>query len=76
MIDQADLSGLVSEYATSFDSNSDWQKVADDLAASHDWTDEAARQITNLVRSYGAFVLRNAAALAITLDFQDGEEGL
>jgi len=40
-----------------------------------DWTQDGAEQVASLARNYGAFVLRNALALAISLEIEDGEFG-
>jgi hypothetical protein len=54
----------------------DWDRVAETLAAEHEWTDEGALHLVHLVRDYGAFVLSHAAALAVVLKQEDGEIGL
>jgi hypothetical protein len=46
------------------------------LSREHDWTEEGAASIVSLASDYGAFVLRNALALAIALDIEDGALGL
>lgn len=54
----------------------DWDEIRKKLQTEADWTKEGAKHIENLTRSYGSFVLRNALALAITLNIEDGELGL
>jgi hypothetical protein len=41
-----------------------------------EWTQEGAAQVAALSREYGAFVLRNALALATALGIEDGLLGL
>jgi hypothetical protein len=46
------------------------------LCNSHNWTQKGAQVIVALANDYGAFVLRNALALAIAMDKEDGDLGL
>jgi hypothetical protein len=50
--------------------------VAIALEEEADWTGEGAQTLVLLAQHYGWFVLRNAAALAIVLDIEDGEDRL
>ena len=43
------------------------------LVESADWTSEGAAALVQLAKDYGFFMLRNALALAIALDIEDGE---
>jgi len=52
------------------------KRIVGELASSHDWTEEGAQQLVALAQKYGSFILRNALALAIVLDIEDGELGL
>jgi len=45
------------------------------ISLSHDWTDQGAVALVSLVNEYGVFMLRNALALAIVLDKEDGDLG-
>jgi hypothetical protein len=45
------------------------------LSRAHDWTEEGARAIVTLANEYGAFMLRNALALALALGKEDGDLG-
>ena len=45
------------------------------LSRADDWTQEGARVIVTLANDYGAFMLRNALALALALGKEDGELG-
>jgi hypothetical protein len=76
-----DVQGLVDGYddiATEFEGRMcpDEEEVAKILHDKHDWTDNGAKVVVDLAMKYGAFVLRNALALAIVLDVEDGSEGL
>lgn len=81
MIDQpALLQSAISEYDSTVNSASgksairvNPEQLARTLCKSHDWTDRGARAIVNLANEYGAFMLRNALALAIVLDKEDGD---
>lgn len=54
----------------------DWARVERVLHAEGEWTRDGASRIAALAKDYGAFVLRNALALAIALRIEDGELGL
>ncbi len=54
----------------------DWVKLENELQVKADWTKKGAQHILNLVRNYGSFVLRNALALAIAADIEDGSLNL
>ncbi|MCC6360612.1 MAG: hypothetical protein IT450_17880 [Phycisphaerales bacterium] len=51
-------------------------EIVSSLIADAAWTEEGARAILTLARRYGMSVLRNALALAESLDIEDGETGL
>lgn len=42
------------------------------LTSKADWTKSAANELINMAKYHGVFMLRNALALAIALDYQDG----
>lgn len=70
----------IQEYTTIFpppkkENQIDWTRVEAKLHNEMEWTQEGAAQVAALVRDYGAFVLRNALALAISLGIEDGELG-
>lgn len=81
MIDQtALLQSAISEYDSIVNSSARQlvrkvapEQLARTLCKDHDWTDRGAREIVRLANDYGAFMLRNALALAIALDKEDGE---
>lgn len=45
------------------------------LSHQHEWTPQAAETLARLANDYGAFMLRNALALAVALDKEDGNLG-
>ena len=53
----------------------DTDRLVRDLSSAHDWTEKGARAIVSLANQYGAFMLRNALALAVALDREDGDLG-
>ena len=53
----------------------DWTRVEAKLQDEMEWTREGAAHVAALAREYGAFVLRNALALALSLGIEDGELG-
>lgn len=53
----------------------DKDRLVRELARAHDWTDLGAFAIVSLATEYGVFMLRNALALAIVFDKQDGDLG-
>jgi hypothetical protein len=54
----------------------DLNRLLQHLSQAHDWTEEGARVIFTLANEYGAFILRNALALALALGKEDGDQGL
>jgi len=54
----------------------DWASVERVLHSEGEWTREGAAHVAALAKDYGAFVLRNALALAVVLGIEDGELGL
>lgn len=76
------LESAVSEYERLFASargdevgRLDAERLVRDLSHSHDWTEGGARAIVSLASQYGTFMLRNALALAVVLDKEDGDGG-
>lgn len=53
----------------------DMDRLVRDLSRAHDWTEHGARAIVSLANEYGAFMLRNALAVALALDKEDGDIG-
>lgn len=71
------VAGLVEEYRTLFeeaDSNSS-DSLEEVLMDNAEWTAEAAEHLLRLATNYGSFMLRNALAISLALDIEDGELG-
>jgi hypothetical protein len=51
----------------------DADRLVAQLSHSHDWTRQGAEEIVWLANAYGAFMLRNALALALALKKEDGD---
>ncbi len=81
MIDQSSLlQSAISEYNSTINTESgsphsirDKANLVLTLCRRHDWTNQGAEAIVYLADEYGAFMLRNALALAIVLDNEDGD---
>lgn len=80
MVDMLNASPLATEYETLVaESRSpgggviNWRTLEARLSTTAEWTDGAAVQLVHLARSYGAFMLRNALALAVAAEIEDGE---
>lgn len=54
----------------------DWNKLAFLLQSSGGWTPQGAEVLVTLTRQYGLFVLKNACALAVATNIEDGQLGL
>lgn len=72
-----DLSGLVSEYSGLFGGRvrPGRRAVEAALIVDADWTPDAAQHLVQLAHDYGAFMLRNAAAISMVLGIEDGGLG-
>jgi hypothetical protein len=53
----------------------DESEILKNLTVSADWSLSGAQEILRLVKEYGTFMLRNALALAVVLDKEDGSKG-
>ncbi len=51
------------------------ERLAAALTGRHDWSEAGAAVVVALAADYGAFMLRNALALALALDVEDGRLG-
>jgi len=69
-----DVSNLVEEYRNLFE-GVDADSLEDTLTREAEWTPEAAEHLLQLATAYGSFMLRNALAIALALDAEDGELG-
>lgn len=77
LLDAAPLVGeyevIVAESADAADGTINSAKLHNGLVRTAEWTDGAAEHLMNLANYYGAFMLRNALALAVALQIEDGE---
>ena len=77
------VDSLVNEYASLLhrrttndaQTQNDEVGVVEDLVVSADWSMPAAHELMRLADRYGAFMLRNALAVAVVLGKEDGTEG-
>ena len=76
------IESTVSEYRNLFgpakvttNGKLDTDRIVSNLSKEHDWTHQGAQAIVCLANEYGAFMLRNALALAIVLGKEDGNLG-
>jgi hypothetical protein len=72
-----DVSNLVEEYRSLFDDvgSGALDSLEQVLMDEAEWTAEAAEHLLHLATEYGSFMLRNALAIALALDIEDGELG-
>jgi hypothetical protein len=79
------VSALVDEYQTilsnqlktfSPDNDKKCEAIKEMLHKEADWTPNGAEAVVDLATNYGSFVLRNALAVAIALNIEDGKLGL
>ena len=70
---------LLQEYETMIadlgEGATDKQIVAE-LTSGHNWTEEGSRAVLMLARTFGTAILRNALALALAMEIEDGDFGL
>jgi hypothetical protein len=77
------VDSLIDEYKTllaqilqkNTNGKSDESEILRELSVSADRNIPAAREILRLVEHYGAFMLRNALAIAVVLAKEDGSAG-
>jgi len=66
---------ILAQRALKNTSEYDESEILKELVVSADWNISAAREILRLVEDYGAFMLRNALAIAVVLGKEDGTAG-
>jgi len=52
------------------------ESIKQRLVTNHEWTSSGAETLIQMANKYGAFMLRNALALAIVMGKEDGDCGL
>jgi len=77
MSNQENIGSLVEEYRVLLgDLDGPGRTVLDpERIQSAEWSPRAAEHLLDLARDYGSFMLRNALALSLALDIEDGELG-
>ena len=72
-----DVSNLVEEYRDLFDGTRSnmIDSLEETLMDEAEWTAEAAEHLLRLATQYGSFMLRNALAISLALDIEDGDLG-
>jgi hypothetical protein len=72
-----DVTKLVEEYRDLFEgADADApDSLEDALMHGAEWTPEAAAHLVRLATAYGSFILRNALAISLALNIEDGELG-
>jgi hypothetical protein len=77
-----DTEWIQSEYqayvakATNENNEIDWNKLVELLCVNGDWTRQGAETLIEVVKNYGSFILKNAFALAVATNTEDGQLGL
>jgi len=77
------IESLISEYETVLgkralkDAEGEYNElgILKELSDSADWSISGASELLKLADKYGAFMLRNALAIAVVLGKEDGSEG-
>ena len=72
-----DVGSLVGEYRALLQGTSDdpLGSLEDKLAREGEWSLLAASHLVYLAKQYGSFMLRNALAVSMALEIEDGELG-
>jgi hypothetical protein len=73
----ANVSTLVDEYRALFGGASTGMKESFEelLVREGDWTLRGASDLLQLAHQYGSFMLRNALAISLALEIEDGDLG-
>ena len=73
-----DVSSLTQEYLSIMAGSDDpgRESLKERLVQEADWTYGGADTLVYLAERYGSFVLRNALALSLALNIEDGDAGL
>ncbi len=71
----SEYSSIVGSVDVNGTTNARSEHLESEIRCRHDWTDGGARTVVRLANDYGAFMLRNALAVAIALGKEDGDLG-
>ena len=71
------VSSLVDEYRGLLGgASAEWLETLEDLLIHEaDWSPLAASHLLQLAQKYGSFMLRNALAISLALEIEDGDLG-
>jgi hypothetical protein len=74
---QENVKTLVEEYRILVENsnNKSYESLMNALVQNGDWSQQAAIHLLQLARGYGSFMLRNALALSLAMNMEDGELG-
>lgn len=84
MISTNEIKGLTEEYSallrqlatdTSATSTNTIEDMKKQLVSKGEWSHQASEHLLDLAVNYGSFMLRNALALSLALEIEDGELG-
>ena len=67
------VGALVEEYRVILEDAGSLESLEDALTQDGNWSAEAATHLLELANLYVAFMLRNALAISLALDVEDGE---
>jgi hypothetical protein len=81
-VDNLNAAALIPEYQTLVHEcmwpgghEINWTMLRKSLSNTAEWSESAAAHLVDLARNYGAFMLRNALAIAVAAGIEDGELG-
>lgn len=69
------IGSLVEEYHVILENNNSVESLEEALIREGDWSAQAATHLLKLAKLYGSFMLRNALAISLVLEVEDGELG-
>ena len=64
---------LVEEYRVILENTDSFELLERALIREGDWSPQAAMHLLKLAKLYGSFMLRNALAISLVLEVEDGE---
>ena len=67
------VSSLVEEYRVILENTDSLDSLEGALIREGDWSPQAATHLLKLSKLYGSFMLRNALAISLVLEVEDGE---
>ncbi len=67
------VGSLVEEYSVILENTDSLDSLEGALIREGDWSPQAATHLLKLSKLYGSFMLRNALAISLVLEVEDGE---